>query len=329
MRRHRSRRHRGALLALLLALPMLARPAAADAQLAEEGALFLLVPVGARAIGTGQAVVAEQMGSEAVWWNPAGTARAEKREVALYHSQTIVATGDVISVLVPSSLLGVFALSINVLNFGEQQLTDSLGAIGSILPRSFVYAATYATPLGSRLSAGMTYKVVQLRFDCSGSCAGVPAANASTSAMDFGAQADLAPLLPVTLGVAVRNVGLRLQVNDQAQSDPIPTRIQVGVRYQIPGVDHYAKGADAHLTGDLFNELRFSSPTARIGLEVAFEHRVFLRTGYDFEESEASGPAVGLGLSTGNLVIDLARSFQGLSADAGQPPTYLSLRYLF
>src|SRR5688572_28149048 len=75
--------------------------------LTTEGAPFLLLPVGARAVGMGQALVADQPGTEAIWWNPAGVARAERREIAVHHYETIIGTGDAVSILIPSSLLGV------------------------------------------------------------------------------------------------------------------------------------------------------------------------------------------------------------------------------
>src|SRR5829696_5297968 len=160
--------------ALLLALALLA-PARTRAQgsLAEDGALFLLLPVGARAVGMGQAVVAERPGSEAVWWNPGALARLEKRELALHHSQSIIYKGDAISVVVPSSLLGTIALSFNLLDYDEIPDTPAdptLPSTGKILPRNLALAGSYAATLGSRLSAGVTYKLVQFRLDCIGSC---------------------------------------------------------------------------------------------------------------------------------------------------------------
>ncbi|HEX6051360.1 MAG TPA: hypothetical protein VFZ21_18905, partial [Gemmatimonadaceae bacterium] len=107
MRRRRSR-------AVLFAAGLAAgagftNPARAQAGLAEEGALFLLLPVGARSVGLGQAVVADRSGSEAVWWNPAAIGAATRREAAIHHSQSVAGTGDVVTVVVPSSLLGVLA----------------------------------------------------------------------------------------------------------------------------------------------------------------------------------------------------------------------------
>src|SRR5215208_4417126 len=106
---------------------------------AEEGALFLLVPVGARAIGMGQAVTAEEDGSEAVWWNPAGLARLEKREAAIHHQRGLGYTADAVSLIVPSSLLGVIGLSVHIFDFGEIPSTDIIGTEGGeILTRAFV-----------------------------------------------------------------------------------------------------------------------------------------------------------------------------------------------
>jgi len=56
---------------------------------------------------------------------------------------------------------------------------------------------------------------------------------------------------------------------------------------------------------------------------------VHLRAGWGTADTEASGPSVGFGITAGKLSFDIARTFEGLSADAGEPPTYFSLRYNF
>src|SRR5688500_16375073 len=82
----------------------LANARAAAQDFATEGALFLLLRVGARAVGIGQATAAAIEGSEAVWWNPAGLARQAKRELAIHHSEPFPeSTQDVVSFIVPSS----------------------------------------------------------------------------------------------------------------------------------------------------------------------------------------------------------------------------------
>src|SRR5258706_13277353 len=108
-RRRSSRRH--ALSAGLLATALFAAPAEAQREVGKEGAIFLLLPVGARAAAMGQATVAQRGSSEGVWWNPSALATSEKSEAAIHHSQSIVGTGDAVTIVVPSSLLGVLAAS--------------------------------------------------------------------------------------------------------------------------------------------------------------------------------------------------------------------------
>lgn len=328
MRRRRSRLFTVVLAAA--AVGSLAGEARAQQGSANEGAIFLLLPVGARAVGMGQAIVADRPGSEAVWWNPAALARVEKVEAAIHHSQSIIGTGDAVAIVVPSSLLGVLTASINMLNFGEQEVTDpGAGTTGRLLLRSFVYAATYSTTAGDHVSAGISYKVLQFRVDCTGACPALGNIAASTSAIDLGAQYDARPWLPVTVGIAVRNLGPRLQVNDREQSDKLPQRLQAGVLYRVPSIEEMAKDTELNLTGDVIGGLDFHAPAARLGADAIWRKRVHLRAGYAFDVSDGSGPAVGLGLDTGSLVLDIARIFDGFSAQAGQAPTYLSLRYLF
>jgi hypothetical protein len=333
MRRRRSR-------AVLFAAGLAAgagftNPARAQAGLAEEGALFLLLPVGARSVGLGQAVVADRSGSEAVWWNPAAIGAATRREAAIHHSQSVAGTGDVVTVVVPSSLLGVLALSVNIFDYGEQQSNPDQnspdGAGGTIIPRSFVYAATYATPIGSFITAGLTYKLIQFRIDCTGPCPDIEFA-ATTSALDVGVQFLVSRSTPLLIGVAARNlVGLKLQVNDSPQSDPIPRRLQVGAQYRIDVPPNIAPETAVRLSLDMVDAIRVGNPAPRFGADVSYRDRFHVRGGYAFERSgsEAGGPSIGLGLSTGNLVFDVGRTLSGLSADAGKAPTYLSLRYLF
>jgi hypothetical protein len=325
------RRPSSALAVLSLALAALVPPGAhAQSGLVTEGAPFLLIPVGARALGMGQAVVASLSGTEAVWWNPAALARAEKREVAVHHYESFVGTGDVVSLLFPSSRLGVLTGSVYILNYGETPNTDPSGfPIGSTLARNLVYAATYSAPIGSRLNAGITFKVVQFRLDCSGSCEGFPEISVATSALDFGTQYTVSRRIPLSVGVAVRHFGTRLQVNDREHADPLPTRIQIGAASRVDGIARYVKDTELHLTADMIDEVDFPSPAARVGANLTWRERVHLRGGYVFEDSEASGPSIGFGLSVGGLSVDLARLFESFSAAAGEAPVYVSLRYLF
>jgi len=315
----------------VLVATALASSAAAQGTVGTEGGAFLLRPIGARAVGTGLAVVAIPGSAEGLWWNPAAIAWIDSREFALHHSQDFFATGDALTLIVPSSLLGTFAIAADLENFGEQENTSDPGipSTGTILTRSFVLSAAYATKVGGA-ATGVAFKVVQMRVDCTGPC-DFPNEVAQTVAVDAGAQLEVGPAKRLVIGASVRNLGLALQVKDSPQSDPLPSRLQVGILYRYPLPEAYAQDAGLNLSVDVVDGLSINKPLPRVGAEFSWQGQAFVRGGYVFEsgDAEAGGPTVGLGFVRGGLMLDLARVFSGFSADAGQSPTYLSLRFGF
>lgn len=321
------RRLRSSVAAIAASFLVFGESAAQDAGDAT-GTAFLLLPVGARAVGMGQAVVADNPGTEAVWWNPAAIARNTKREAAIHHSQTVVATGDALTYMTPSRV-GTLAFSLDVLNFGDQQVTDEQGPVGVILPRNLVVAGTLARSVGKRFHGGISYKLIQFRVDCSGQCANVATFAASANAVDAGIQYQLLGPAPMMFGLAVRNVGSRLKVDEGSRTDPLPTRVEAGVLYPVGLFARYVSDIDVRIAAAVTADRNFGEPAARFGADVVWQDQVHLRGGYAARESNGAGAALGFGLVAGKLEFDIARSFGGLSSDAGQPPTYFSLRYLF
>jgi hypothetical protein len=314
----------------VFALVLAAGGARAQSGTSSDGALFLLLPVGAQTVGMGQATVAARLGTESIWSNPAAIARQEKREAAIHHSETIAARGDVITLLFPKKGVGSFAVSANVLDFGNQQITDRDGTpIGLVLPRNLLFSGSFGASVGKSLSLGVTYKRLQYRVDCSGQCADVTTFSATSSAIDFGAQYDVPGDSAIRLGAAIRNVGTRLQINDQEQADPLPTRVEIGVSYRLGIVRKYLSDIDVHLAGDVVATETADDPSARLGADLVYQNTVHLRAGYIANDTDGANAALGFGLGTGRLVFDIARTFGGLSEDAGKTPAYVSLRFLF
>lgn len=316
-------------LALMCLASMAPGLATAQTGTATEGALFLLLPTGARAVGMGLAAITSRGTSESSWWNPAGLSGNRQREAAIHHSQSLNGTGDALNVVIPFREFGVLGIAASVLDLGEQEpRLDSSGALGTLLPRQVVFAASFATQVGRDASVGVTYKIVQFRVDCTGACASL---HASTSALDVGAQYDLGPRLPITVGAGVRNLGIQLQVNDAEQSDELPTRLEAGVEYRPRVPARYADQVDVRVALDVSDDLTPGRPVARVGSEIGIQRRAFLRAGYigRNQDSEGGGPTVGLGFVLRRFVVDIGRITGGLSADAGQAPTHLSVRFLF
>lgn len=308
-------------------------PASSSAQggAGSEGALFLLLPTGAQAVGMGQAMVAARPGSEGIWWNPSSIGGQDKRELAIHHSRTLAGVGDALTFVLPTREHGTGAISINILNIGEQQITDEFGQpIGVILPRNIVFAGTYAATIGKRLSAGLNYKIVQLRVDCSGQCISVGTLSESSSAADIGAQYQMSVGAPLTFGIAIRNLGGKLNTDGTNQRNPLPTQLEIGALYRLRFIDRYVKDMEVRAAGSFIDSRSFGGKAIRFGTDVVYQGKVHLRAGYVGHDHRGDASAsLGFGLQSGPFVFDIARMFGGLPADDGQPPTYLSLRYLF
>lgn len=310
------------LIAVALLMVLFVRPLAA-----QNGALFLLVPFGARAVGQGEAVVADTaLGSESIWWNAAAGARGAKREVAVHHSQTFIAISDMIAIVAPTRLLGTFSAAVYMVNYGDLPLTDNMGLpLGIITNRNYMAAVSYASTFGSRLSAGLTYKFVMLRFECPGNCG----ATGSTSALDVGAQYAVPGRFPVVIGASIRNIGPALQVQDSEQADPLPRLIQVGARARLPFASLERSQASLEIMADIKQAAALGSGAYSGGIVIGYRNEFFLRGGYLTQPGEGGGPSIGVGATRGALSIDIARRFDELSSQLGETPTYVSLRVQF
>ena len=319
------------LLSSFLLSVLLAGGARAQAASGSEGALFLLLPTGAQAVGMGQAMVAGRPGSEGIWWNPASIGRDDKRELAIHHSTTVAGVGDALSFVTPIRTYGTAAISVNILNIGEQQVTDDLGqVIGVILPRDVVFAVSYATAVTKRLTTGLNYKLIQLRVDCSGQCSSVGAEVQSSRAVDFGGQYEIEAGAPLAFGAAIRNLGGRLNSRETNRRDPLPTQVELGLLYRLKFLDHYVKDTELRASGSFIDTRSFGGKAVRFGTDVMYQKKVHLRAGYVGHDRRGEASAsLGFGLQSGGFVFDIARTFGGLPAESGQSPVYVSLRYLF
>src|SRR3954467_13915833 len=106
---------------------------AAQTPSGSEGSLFLLLPTGAQAVGMGQSMVATKPGSEGIWWNPASIGGQAQKELAIHHSKTIAGVGDALTFVLPTHSFGTLGFSLNILNIGEQQVTDEFGGVVGVI----------------------------------------------------------------------------------------------------------------------------------------------------------------------------------------------------
>src|SRR5437868_5396902 len=111
-----------AALATFLLLPVLTASAQQPAESDPGGAVFLLVPVGARAAALGQAAVADGGSGESAFWNPAGLAGLQHSELAIHRANTFASNNTVLSGYLASQTLGTVGLAAYLVDYGSQEV---------------------------------------------------------------------------------------------------------------------------------------------------------------------------------------------------------------
>ena len=336
-RRRPERPLRGTL--LLLLLTTLLAPAGGWAQDAEteegdasEGALFLLLPVGARGVALGRAVTALPI-PESAFWNPAGLGEIDRGRFLILRGNHLAGEATAFSLLLHRRSLGTMGLSYLLLDVGDQDLRDGEGnVLGSISVRNHLAVASFATQLLDRLNAGVNFKVIQFRLTCHGDCLD-PGISATTFAVDTGVQ--LIPLksLPLRLGAAVVHAGPRLQVVNAEQADPLPIRARFSLAYDLGRHLFADQPLNFWISSEVEDRWRDpGSPSLYIGTEfrAGSSDLFFARAGYVSGEVQRSdGVAVGVGLRYGNFDLGLAKSLSGPSLGGEGEPVHITFAILF
>ena len=310
-----------------------------NAQNVNNAAIFLLQPVGARTVGHGETAVADTLlGTEGLWWNPAGMARNRKREFAVHHTQGVFfSTTDLLAVTIPSRALGTIGAGYFLQQYENTPATNGEGAETGVNTNKYhVLNAGYATPVGKRLSAGVTAKLILIRFLCNGICDATinPQFIGNATAFDVGAQYTLPTRLPVTLGASLRNVGSKLRARDREQADPLPKIIQVGARASLPFAGLAKRSTTLEVMTDVVQSDAYASPSIRFGADLSYKGNYTVRAGYkalSASDGTEKGLTAGFGFRYNSIQLDIARRFDETTANLGStsPPTYISLRFVF
>lgn len=297
---------------------------------AQEGAEFLLLPIGARAVGMGGAVTGMRGSGDLLLYNPAGVTGLENVGLLFNHSQTAFDTrSEVISLLWPFESLGTFGVTYFLVDYGELPSTSSEGAVqGTISFRNQEFLLTYANRLFARLEFGVNYKLIQLVYRCDGLCSGQQSFTRTTHAMDLGLIYDRIAGIPLALGASVRHLGFALKGANE--DDPLPTRLRVGAAYEVLSTFLQDEAFALTLALDLEDQARYlGEPDVMLGSEFGVAQTFFLRAGYAFLDSGLGGPTLGFGLTYDWLNLDLSRGFDDVSAASGDQATQLTFGVTF
>ena len=316
-------------LPLALAVVLASSAAGQDGSVAS-GAAFLLLPVGARATGLGQAGSTTSGSSESVFWNPAGLATLVSSEFAVQYASTFASDNTALSVYLRNQRLGTVGVTAYLVDYGSQEILPPGGGLptGRLAPKDVELLASYATEIGNAVALGVSYKLIQSRQDCQGSCGELGDVTGTTHAVDVGAQVSLGAADAVRLALVVRHAGFKLQLQNKAQADPLPTKVSLGIEYRLP---LQAIGANPAFSARVLLDIQdewgeYASPDARTGVEVAYGDVVFLRGGYAFLQAESRGASLGVGIRFERFIVDLTRLFY--QTGAFDDPLHVGLRIL-
>ena len=313
---------------LLLLVVLLAPPAGGasgqeigEGAGAQEGALFLLLPVGAQGVGMGRAMTA--LGSEeGAFWNPAALAGQTKPRAMVYRGDQLAGEATAVNVLLPWDRVGTFGFSYLLLDIGDQDLRDDFGdVLGSISVRNHVGIASFGTALPGRIHAGINMKLVQFRVACRGQCPDLETTS-SAYALDVGLQAQPFTRIPLRFGWMLAHAGTDFQILNEEQSDPLPTRVRFAVAYEV--LHRFVDDGLMDLWVTLETEDRardLGSPSLYMGMNFSAADIFFVRTGYvGGELDQTDGASVGVGFRVDRFDLNLAKSLtRSMVTGEGQP----------
>lgn len=283
----------------------------------------VLFPVSARTVSLGQALTTRG-GADAMFFNPAGLVEVDDDYFYAHRSSFVDAQVNTFSVLIHSRLAGVFGLTYRLIDFGEQDVTESPGApTGTISIIDQVLIASFATTLRKSWSAGVSYKLYDFRSTCAGFCGPDAIFSGTTHLLDFGTQFRPPRTTNLIIGAAIMHSGLSLQFKNAAQADPSPTRARLGASYEAGR--HFVKDSTIQvwIYADAVTRLSdLGTPAINIGAEVGLNETIFLRAGNasSGDGIALGGAGLGVGLRYQRFNIDVAKTFTtALGGPEGEP----------
>ena len=136
-------------------------------KVAQSGMQYLKIGVDARMVGRGEAGISAVQGISAIFWNPAGLADLDGKEVYFSHNSWIADISmDAAAVGMSFNNIGTFAISAIWMNYGKLKATSVAGTVSGSTQLGYVDEGTF-TP--SDLAIGLAYsKRISEQFSVGG-----------------------------------------------------------------------------------------------------------------------------------------------------------------
>ena len=247
------------------------------------------IAVGARPLGMGGAFVAVADDANAIWWNPAGVATTERKEMTLMHNEM----GEDIryQFLAYSQpvrkLRGGLGGSISYFSVGEIQ-GYSPGGIKTkkLSTYDLGISLCYGLRILPSVSGGVNFKFIGEKLADE---------RTSTCALDIGGLWRT-PVSGLRLGFNIQNLGGGLKFIQE--SSPLPLNGKLGCAYEF---DFF--GAQSIVALDVNIPVDYSV-FVNGGVECKIYDLIALRAGFKSKDDLSSGLRLGIGIGGKNLVVD-------------------------
>ena len=220
------------------------------AQGGETAVPFLLLAPDSRAGGMGESGVGLADNSSAIFWNPAGIGFLKGKELSITHSNWLPQFNldlfyDYLTYRqYVESLNGSITASVTYMNFGEFVRTgpDDPTPLGTFNAFDAALTLGYATKISDNMGLGFNFRLIHSRL--SDQPVGFEQGKGTATSISFDIgwmwrpdQFNI-PLLGdlskrFSLGINLSNLGPKINYIDQAQADPIPTNLRVGMAIQL------------------------------------------------------------------------------------------------
>lgn len=248
---------------------------------------FLKLGVGARAIGMGEAFTAVASDANAIYWNPAGLANLNRRQINVMHNTWLVETYyDHLSFATPFKK-GVACAGLTYLGSGDiPRCIDATPSTSTYTAYDMALIGGYGWKLSDKLLVGVTGKLLQSKID---------SYDSNGLAIDIGVLSKT-QVDNLTVGGTIQNVGSKIKFNKEG--DSLPLMIKVGAAYTMLN-NNLTTAMDITKARD--NDVKFS-----LGCEYLINKSFAVRGGYNSKIDEGAGITAGIGYKHHVVAVDYA-----------------------
>jgi len=267
------------------------------------GATFLKIEAGARPVAMGGAFVAVADDANTTYWNPAGLAWLEEREITAMHNEWLediryefLGYAQPIKSDRRAQGFGVSVMALYMSGL-EERTTETMEPEGTFGAYDIALAGAYAREVGKGVSIGGNIKLIHQRIENE---------TAWSGAIDLGLLYKQPRLGGLQFGFAVQNIGPGIKFIKE--SDPLPLNIKAGIAKTLE-----LKSIESELTLALdVNAPVDNVPNGHFGAEFVYKKikdielagRIGYKTNTISDLNALSGLSAGVGFAWKRMGID-------------------------